>query len=341
MVREHLFTRSAVFAGTAVMLAAAASLSADDTMTLRVDDTRARPGELAEVVIRTYEPQSVGQGQICLQAGTAAGGNSLGVALEARASAVLSAKERASAKQVAPPGPLLDLEGFAVFSEAGDAVSEVVFDGLSQTAVLAFEAPSGTINQSDGPLAVLYFRIAPTAVPGDVFELVLDTAASSLIDPEGETLGLELRPGELKIVELGDSVKLEVAGDRIPPGDIARLGIETKEDLQVASGQVVLRYDPEIGGGQPTVSISPYQGQASFVVDGSTPGWLLVSFASPDDSLSWPSGEMVAIDLPTSGQVPGGYESPIRLDPEMTFLVDPEGVFLPVEIEDDGIGFDD
>jgi hypothetical protein len=339
MVRERRLPRSAVVFAAVLLAAVPASLSADDTLTLRVNDAKARPGELVEVVIRTYEPQGVGQGQICLQVGSS-GGNLRGGSLEDRAGA-LGAGERVLEKQAAPSGPLQALEGFVVLSEAGDAVFYAVFDAGSQTADLFFASPSGTINQSDGPLAIFYFRVAPDAAPGIEVELRLVAAGSALVDPDGEALALELRSGELEILAGEDPVRLEVVGDRVEPGDVAGVVIETDDDLRAASGQIALRYEPLISGGPAAVLIRPHQGQAAFDVDVSTSGWVVISFVSPAGDLRWHEGEILAVDLPTSEAAPQDYRSPVWLDAGATYLVGPDGGFLPVELRGDEIELDD
>lgn len=185
-MRRPSFTfRSALSLAALLLVTSPTALVAKETVTLRVNDTEAAPGEVAFVVVRTYAPRTVGQGQICLRADP-----------EATAAAISD-----PAKETSSPVPWVELESFAVLSSAGDAVSEGLFDGLGQRVYLAFASLSGSINQSDGPLAVLFFRIAETAPPDTEFQISLDPVDTFLVDPEGRQIGLELRSGRLKILQ--------------------------------------------------------------------------------------------------------------------------------------------
>ena len=110
-------------------------LAGGESMTLRINDTSAEPGGLAAVVLRTYAPRGVGQGQICLAA---------------------------AANRGASGSPFVSLESVVVFSEQGDANVTQSFDEGAQMGLIEFDSLSATINWSDGPLAVLFFRVADT-----------------------------------------------------------------------------------------------------------------------------------------------------------------------------------
>ena len=116
--------------------------SAGDEMTLRINDAMAVPGERMAVVLRTYASRGVGQGQICLNVRNANRGGS---------------------------GPLVELEGALVFSEHGDAVVDMHFDGPAQMAMVEFSSATAGINWLDGAMAVFFFRTDGTLTPGELF----------------------------------------------------------------------------------------------------------------------------------------------------------------------------
>lgn len=299
-------------------LAALSSPAYSEPLTLRVSDAMGRPGELIAVVIRTYAPRTIGQGQICLRAFGNAG-------------------VQADPSKGAAMPLFTDLENIVVFSDEGDVVSEGSFDDLTQTALISFESLSATINQSDGPLAVLFFRLAASATPGTEAEIVIDLGDTFLVDPEGEPVPVEPRAGTFQIIAASAPFVLAADGDKAPPGGTARLGVSTSEIFPIATGWAALRYDPLIANGAPTVTMDPRYGEASFAVDDSQPGLVVVAFSSPDASLNSIPGDLITIDLPLSTQYPAGTLSPIRLDPDWTFLTAPGGSEIPLVLEHDVI----
>ena len=177
------------FAGT--------SLAGDEDLKLRVNDAEGLPGDLVSVEIRTYAPRTIGQGQICLRAGDP---NSNASSTDT-AGALSNRSSRDTNEPDGEPMPLVELESYAVLSAAGDVISEGLFDGSNQNTFLVFESLSGTINQEDGPLAVLFFRISENAPIDTEFPIALEAADTYLVDSEGNELELELRPGKLKILK--------------------------------------------------------------------------------------------------------------------------------------------
>lgn len=194
-------------------------------MTLRVNDVKGVPGGLIAVEVRTYAPRGVGQGQICLfavsrlsnsgsgsiadpSAGRFEGG--FGEGLRSRgpnptpreltpSSGLRSAIGAGSSD--APDQPLLTLEGVAVLSGLGDAVYNSIFDAGTQLAMVDFTSDSGTINEADGPMLILYFRLSEDLEPNQEFEIVLDGTNTFIVDDKGEEVPLELRGGRLRIEE--------------------------------------------------------------------------------------------------------------------------------------------
>ncbi len=311
--------RSSAIPRACLLIASAlASLPAlgDDLLTLRVNDAIGRPDGQIAVVIRTYEPRTIGQGQICLRTVGGVGA------------------QTDPSKGV--PEPLLSqLESFVVFSTEGDVVSEGTFDDLTQTALITFESDSGTINESDGPLVVLFFRLSASAPPGAEAEVFVDLGESFLVDSEGQPVPIEPRVGDLEIMAAGAPFAFSAEGDEAWQGGTARLGVATAELFPIAAGWAALRYDPAIAAGPPVVTMDPRHGDASYSVDDSEPGLVVVAFSSPDASLNSIPGDLISIELPISHQVPVGTVSAIDLDPDLTFLIAPGGAELPLVLEGD------
>lgn len=276
-------------------------LLAQEPLTLRLSDTEVRPGALAAVVIRTYAPRGVGQGQLCMRA------------IEPPAAPF---GDKTAAEGLGHP--FTALEDVVVFSGAGDAVSANHFDPLSQTAVLSFESLSGTINSTDGPLAVLFFRLDAGVAPGSLFDLRIDPGDTFMIDDEGQTVPLEIRSGELEVLAPGAPFSLGAEGDRAAPGGIAHVGVASAEHLLLGSGVVTFVYEPTIAGGPVTVTLDPRHGASVASVDSSIPGRVTVSFDSPDGSLNTVPGTFVSILLPIRADATIGTLSPVSIDPAST-----------------------
>ena len=292
-----------------------------EPLTLRLSDTEVRPGEVAAVVVRTYEPRGVGQGQLCLRA----------IDLPSPPGVVEGVASKGTGS------PFVDLEGVVVFSGEDDAVTASSFDPLDQTAVLDFESLSGTINSTDGPLAVLFFRVDPSLTPGSVFELQFD-GETFLQDPTGTPIPVEIRGGELEILAPSAPLSLGAEGDRVAPGMVARIGVATAEQLLLGGGEVTLLYDPAIADGMPVVTLDPRHGSSVFSADVGTPGRVEVSFDSPDGTLNTVPGQLISIDLPTRADLPIGTLSAISIDPASQ-LEDAAGVELALVLDSDVIEF--
>lgn len=308
----------AIAAGILLAAGSSSPVWAGDTLTLRINDASGVPGGRIAVVLRTYAPRGVGQGQVCLRA----------------------------ARQLAPgPGaaaagsPLAALEEIVVFSENGDATSQATFDEIDQMALLQFASSSGSINTSDGPLAVLYFRLQPDVTPGQVFTLSLDLADTFLIGPDGQPIPVAPRSGDLAVRASGSPFELAAAGDRILPGETAVLGVETVDLFPIGSGEVGLRWDPAVSGGPPAVSMDPRHGEAFFRVEQPEPGLLVITFDSPAGALNQVPGQLVTIDLPTSPSVPPGTRAALSLDPDRTVLFGSGGEPLPLQLSGDALEF--
>ena len=296
----------AILALTVAALAVAPNeLLAGDAMTLRISDTMAEPGDRVAVVLRTYAPRGISQGQICFAARNSRG----------------------------PGGtPFVALEEAVVFSELGDAEVVQVFDGPAQMALIEFTSLSATVNWADGPLAVLFFRLDPGLQPGWAFALDLDLAETFLIDAQGQSVPLEPRGGVLTVRAPGAPYELAAEGDNVAGGAVAALGVDTSEVFAIGGGQMALRWDPAVAAGPPAVSMDPRHGHAVFDVDLDLPGRALVTFTSPDGSLNEVPGKIVSIDLPIAASAPPGSSYPVTLDPLLTRLRDPGGSPIPIAL---------
>jgi hypothetical protein len=317
----HPISRGIRVAITAVALALLALVpepaSAANSLTLRVNDARGGPGDLVAVVVRTYASRPIGQGQLCIGARRTT---------RAASTALL-------ATDLATDAPFVKLERAEVFSAKNDARFTVSFD--AQEATLKFSSPTGSINASDGPLAVLYFRLSNAVVEGQVFEISVDVSESTLTDGSGQRIEIESKPGRLEIRDEGqgedEELELQVSAGRVKAGKVARVILKTESPVSLASGSIALRYDPKLVSGRPWVRIDSRYGKATVVVNTDTPGLVTIVFQSPDKSLNRVPGDLFEIRLPTSRQAPRGRTA-LTLDKSLTSLRDSDGDLLDLKL---------
>lgn len=290
---------------------------AKDSLVLRVNDAIAEPGGLAAVVVRTYASRPAGQGQICL------------IAKSGRAGSPQSA-------------PFVELVEHRVFSKKGDAVSAAVMETAAggQVILIEFSSKSATINRKDGPLAVLFFRLRDDAQPNQNFAVDLDLDQTQLIDPQGESIRLEPRGGELEVRRPADPYLAEAEDDEIEPGERAEIGMGTFEPVGMAEGQIGLRFDPSLVAGRIRVKMKKQHGKRRFRADRSEPGLVLVTFKSKDASFNSVPGELLAVEFKTPSRTPVGTRSRVWLDRSLTFFVDADGDVMPFEFEDGTLEFE-
>ncbi|MBZ0113681.1 MAG: hypothetical protein K8J08_14545 [Thermoanaerobaculia bacterium] len=297
-----------LFLGMGVVLPLAGQ---EEPLTLRVNDSAGDPEGLVAVVFRTYSPRPVGSGQTCV------------------------APRGPNCRSADPDlpcgftegtgGPLASLESVKVFSTLDDAKTTVTFDPVSQRTDVSFVSKSGTINETDGPFAVFYYRLRADAVPEDVWLMDLEVTETFLVDAEGDPIPVDLRPGDLTVRHLNDPYAFEADGAEVVAGDIAQLALETEELFDILSGEVVFLYDPAIASGPPVVTVDPRYGAATISTTETTPGELMISFtASLADPLNQLPGQILQIHLPTRQDIPVGTVSPVNVDPSST-LVAPGG----------------
>lgn len=261
----------------------------EEPLVLRVSDTEAVPGGEVAVVVRTYRPRGVGQGQVCIRVRRPA---------PARTFAAAAAADR----------PLVELTRVAVFSRAGDATVAPSWDAATQTMDVGFASPTGSVNELDGPLMVLYFTLASDLVPGDQFELVLDPSPleSWLKDAAGNPIEIAApKTGTLTVRAAGDPQALTIDGLRLVPGEVAIVGVETVALFDVLGGDVEVTFDPAIAATPPRVRMDPRYGSATFTADLTVPGRVQVAFSPISGPLNVVPGPFLEISFLTTGSVPG------------------------------------
>jgi hypothetical protein len=325
---KTLKTRISFFFPALVALALQSpAAEARDALTLRVNDAIAPPEGLAAIVVRTYATKPISQGQLCFRARLgAARGARLTTGAAADVSDIFSA-----------------IEDVVVFAQRKDGVSagsiELTADG--PVLLIQFSSDSGTINSSDGPLAVIFARLRSDVAPRQEYEIEIDTANTAVFDAQGNPVRLAPRSGRLRIRHPGDPYEAEAEGDKVRPGQVAELGLETFEPVPIARAQIGLTYDPAIAVGRPKVKLSNRHGRRKFSVDRETPGVVIVSVRSPKARWNSVPGQIVSLKLRTSASARVGTRSLVRLDPGLTFFQDAEGDLLRYELEDGAIRFED
>jgi hypothetical protein len=158
---------------------------ARDGLKLRVNDTVGQPGGRIGIVVRTYAARPLRQGRITVRVRRPARAKQLGLSAE---------------DIIQPARPLTYLRS-VVYSRNDDAVSSAtpVNAADSQSVDLRFSSSSGSVNVTDGPMAVIYMRINPAVAPGSEFTLELDPAATGLTDASGKALSVRPIGGRLRV----------------------------------------------------------------------------------------------------------------------------------------------
>jgi hypothetical protein len=170
--------------------------------------------------------------------------------------------------------------------------------------------------------------------PGDVFDLTLDPLQIALTDgATSQPITITPRSDTLTVRAPRDPFRLEADGDKIGPGEVAELGVNTFEPFAVSGGRVTLTWNPGVAGGAPTVKLDPRYGKSTYTVDTSKPGRMVVNFKSPDASFNSVPGTVVAITMPISASAGIGTASPFRLDPAGTFFLNRRGKKIPLKLQ--------
>lgn len=304
------------------------------SLALRLNPAIAAPGGLVAVVLRTYAPRPIKQGQVVVRAAVRKPGTAVGTSGH-RPSRGGAGSNGLTLKNLTQPVRPLTLVGVTVYSQQNDTVSKAVLNNLvdAQTTQVNFQSASSTINSADGPLAVFYYRLDPSVTPGDVYDLTLDPTQTKITDPNGKTITLDPRANTLTLRALGDPFQVEAGGGTALAGGVAEVAFNTFESFAVSGGRVTLTWDPAIAGGVPTVRLDPRYGQATFTVDSSQPGRLVVDFQSPDASYNRVPGSIIDVALPVAADAVPGTSSPLTLDPDGTWLLDPQGAKMGLTLE--------
>lgn len=313
-------TFAVLMAASAAALFPAGSALADNGMTLRVNDTRAEPGGLVAVVLRTYAPRGMAQGEICLTASSPTKSAAMG-------SAPLKALRTKAAQM-----PFASLLAVDVAGPLGDVKIQAAFDESRQMALVRFSSPSATVNESDGPLAVFYFRVASELTGPAMFEIGVDLGGTVLIGADGKTIEIEPRSGELEVRAAGSGLRLEAVGDRVRSGEVAGLAVETDEPLAIAGGEVTLAYAPAFAAGVAELVTDRLDGAIVYSVDTSTAGRISLTFDSVASPLNSKPGRLFFFHLPTPPGLADGAKSKLVIDPESTYLIDAQGRWIRLEL---------
>lgn len=297
----------------------AAARRGEASLTLRANPAIAAPGGVFAVVLRTYAPRPIRQGQVSVRVAPR----------PAPQAAVFGALPA-----VQPKTPVATLLSATVYSVRGDAVSQMssTIDAQGQRFTVQFQSPSAGVNAADGPLAVLRFRLSSAVAPGQQLDLQID-GITSMIDAGGRAVVLDPRPGLLTVRAANAPFAVEAEGDEVAPGSLAELGVQTFEPFPVSGGRVTLRYDPRLAGGDPVVRMDQRYGASTFTVDRRQSGVLVVNFQSANATLNTVPGTIVAVDLPISAGAAIGSSSAVTLDPAQTWLLSRRGRRLAVRLQ--------
>lgn len=300
------------------------------SLVLRLNPAIGAPGGLVAVVLRTYAPRPIKQGQVVVSIAYPPPA----VAAHGRRGGSGPGRPGTAAKSLTQTAPLT-LLGVAVYSQLGDAVSKAVYNNSTygQTLQVNFQSASGTINAADGPLAVFYYSLDPAVAPGTSYSLALDLSQTKLTDSTGKAITIDPRSNVLTVRAPGDPFQVEAGGGTALAGGVAEVAFNTFEPFAVSGGRVTLTWDPTIAGGAPIVKLDPRYGQSTFTVDSSQPGRLVVDFQSPDASYNSVPGSIVAVSLPIAADAVSGTSSPLTLDPDGTWLLDPQGNKIELALE--------
>ena len=254
---------------------------------------------------------------------------------KARWSSASSADLGLTLEDLTQPVRPLTLLSAVVYSQRNDSTSQANLTGQpdSQTAIVKFASPSGTVNASDGPLAVFRFRVDPSVQPGQTFDLSIDPASTGITDASGQPVALEPRGATLTIRTPSAPYLIEADGDKAEPGEMAELSVNTYDPFLTSGGRITLTWDPKIAGSVPTVLMDPRYGKASFTVNTGKPGRLVVDFKSPDTSYNSTPGSIISIAMRISASASIGATSPFRFDPAGTYLLNRRGKKIPIRME--------
>ena len=186
-----------------------------EPLTLRVNDGEAAPGGVLAVVLRTYSPRGVGQGQVCFFRNANFG-------------------DQAKAGEAT----LTELIEARVFSDEGDAEVSADFNVATQELMLDFSSVTASINQSDGPMIALLFRVSEQAAPGATFTISVDGGVSFLFDGNGRPIDIEPRAGEFTIRSPLAPYEFDAEGGDAAGGMFSESGVSTSRTARWSSSTI-------------------------------------------------------------------------------------------------------
>jgi len=293
-------TPALLFSLAAAIVAAvpASKAHAQNPLVLSVEDTEAAPGETAILVVKTYQPRPISQGQLCIIIGEPT---------------------------------FTQLRRTVVRSTRRDATFTASL--MTNEAALAMSSPTSSINEADGPMLLMAFTVDPSAVPGTEFELTVELPASFLTDELGNPIEIDVKPGTFTVKQPGAPHTLEADNEDAAAGSLAMLEVQTAEYQPLASGQVDYRYDTRIVESIESVEVFSLRNDAIFTADTSRAGQVLVTFSSPTRTIAKVPGEFIRINARIRRGLPDRMEGPIGIAARDTFLISNGGVRLPLVID--------
>lgn len=275
------------------------SADAQEMLTLSIDDMEAAPGELAVLVVRTYQPRPISQGQVCFIIG------------EPRFTDIRRAKVRSTQRD-------------ATFTASLMSPTE---------AALTMSSPSASINASDGPVMLIGFTVDPSAIPGESFELSIMLPDSFLTDENGFPIEIEVKPGTFTVKQPGAPFTLEADNADAAAGSIVVLDIAKPEYQPLSSGQIDYRYDTTLIESIDDVQVLALRNDAQFTADTSTPGRVLITFSSPSRTIGKIPGQFIHLTARVRPGLADGVTGPLAIASANTFLIANSGVEMPLFLE--------
>lgn len=311
------------------------ALATAEPLALRVNDAEVRPGQNAVLVVRTYAPRPISQGQLFLGATSSAKAK---VARSRGAEVLLS-----GGAAVTGASPFLSIVSIQVVSGDGDAVLDSL-PSLQPTAdgqgvMFDFSSLSKTVNANDGPLAIIELEMSPDVMPGDSFIIDPVPAESSIVGANGGTIHIDPRPGTLTVVSASAPTALGMDRADVVSGEAAIIGVSTVEPRPLAGATLVIHFDPLRVVGPVGVAAGPLQGALNLSWSVGQPGLLTVTLDSTDNALNGVPGTLALITFDTVPGVETGVRSALTFD--VATHLDPAGggASLQLVTEDGELNF--
>lgn len=276
---------------------------AQEMLTLSIDDMEAAPGDTAVLVVRSYQPRPISQGQVCFIIG------------EPRFTDIRRAKVRSTQKD-------------ATFTASLATPTE---------AAMTMSSASATINATEGPVILIAFTVDPNATPGESFQLSIQLPDSFLTDEFGTPIEIDVKPGTFTIKQPGAPHTLEADNANAAAGSTVILDIATAEYKPLSSGVVDYRYDTSIIEGIDDVRVLALKNDAVFTADTSVAGRVRITFSSPSRTIAKIPGQFIQLTARVRSGLPDGRVGPLGIARAATFLIANDGTNLPLVIDNGNI----